>query len=244
MTTLNAAGDENAYWYSTEEIAAKIADRVPHADLDGFPLNERLRIGKAVAPLFQELLPAAPAGDGGLREALEKHRFCSHHRRVQGCPYCDCDEEVKRILAAHPAAPAVPLPDNGDAFARGAAAEHAAGHLGIPLEGCAECRTARPAVPLPVDRPVLDREAARKAIYTSLFGKAEGTYDNIEIAIDAVMELARPMPTREQLAICLHSFDGFAIETAEQWSDCNPERQGAFLYQAAAVLALLNGSES
>ena len=42
--------------YSLEEIAAKIADRVPHADADGFSLSERLRIGKAVAPLFLDLL--------------------------------------------------------------------------------------------------------------------------------------------------------------------------------------------
>lgn len=42
--------------YSREEIAAKIADRVPHADVDGFTLSERLRIGAAVAPLFMDLL--------------------------------------------------------------------------------------------------------------------------------------------------------------------------------------------
>lgn len=50
-----AAGD-----YSQEEIAAKIADRVPHADMDGFTLSERLRIGKAVAPLFAELVGTRP----------------------------------------------------------------------------------------------------------------------------------------------------------------------------------------
>ena len=42
--------------YSQEEIAAKIADRVPHTDLDGFSLSERLRIGKAVAPLVMSLI--------------------------------------------------------------------------------------------------------------------------------------------------------------------------------------------
>lgn len=42
--------------HSVEEIAARIADCVPHADLDGFSLSERLWIGKAVAPLFQDLM--------------------------------------------------------------------------------------------------------------------------------------------------------------------------------------------
>jgi hypothetical protein len=71
--------------YSQEEIASKIADRVPHADLDGFTLSERLRIGKAVAPLFAELLGPRPMPTREqIAEAMHDHMMESHGWR-QGC---------------------------------------------------------------------------------------------------------------------------------------------------------------
>jgi hypothetical protein len=90
--------------------------------------------------------------------------------------------------------------------------------------------------------PLLDREAVRRIFVDAINAYVLGGVPTYYAHVDAVMELARPMPTREALGILLHSFDGFAIETGEQWSECNEDRQGAFLYQAATVLALLNGA--
>jgi len=71
--------DREARHYSTDEIAARIADRVPHADLDGFTLSERLRIGKAVAPLFQELLSEVPSDQPCLGDGVCTNPKCPVH---------------------------------------------------------------------------------------------------------------------------------------------------------------------
>lgn len=138
------AGDDNAYHYSSEEIAAKVADRVPHADMDGFTLSERLRIGKAVAPLFREMLPpVAPAGDGGLRDASAEPKLSNpdglREALEQACKIAEVRGRLKvpvtglrALLAAHPAAHAVPT-------------------------DTAESTASTSAVPQPVDREALEK---------------------------------------------------------------------------------------
>jgi hypothetical protein len=149
--------------YSQEEIAAKVADRVPHADMDGFTLSERLRIGKAVAPLFSELLGPRPLLD---REAV--------FRRLHEASMCACNGTV----------------------------EWAA-----------------------------DSEPHRKHI------------ERYNQLTDAVVEMARPMPTREQLFQYLHEVTGCICDLTEDSDWARGHRQ-VWYERTDKLLALLNGTEA
>lgn len=88
-------------------------------------------------------------------------------------------------------------------------------------------------------RPLLDREAVHQAIADNVWP----TVDGVEIieAVPAVMELARPMPTREQIAQVLHDQN-----QVHAWDTnrCDDACGIAYYQRADAVLALLNGTES
>jgi hypothetical protein len=97
-------------------------------------------------------------------------------------------------------------------------------------------------------RPLLDREAVENAIAEAsnpdeadliLGRKYVGGW--ADAFADAVMKLARPMPTREQIAISTHE-----RTEVHGWlsGDCSGSCQDHHLGNADAVLALLNGTES
>lgn len=151
----------------------------------------------------------------GLREALAK--LADEYANELGTVSYQwlSQKTLKPLLAAHPAAPAVP----------------------------------QPAGQGPTQAEVLAAIDGERGYMDNWAGRARN--DALSDARDAVEKLyehasltAVPQPVdREALAICLHSFDGYAIETGEQWSECNQDRKGAFLYQADAVLAVLAGGE-
>lgn len=90
-------------------------------------------------------------------------------------------------------------------------------------------------------RPLLDREAVRQLLQAA-DGDLAGYPDRLDRVTDLVLELSRPMPTREQIAEALH----------DHWTSEHSWRQGCrdevciaiFTDRADAVLALLNGAES
>jgi hypothetical protein len=85
--------------------------------------------------------------------------------------------------------------------------------------------------------PLLDPETVQKAVrkvVLNAFGTYSGTASEIA---DAVMELARPMPTRERIAEALSN--ATRDLDYKQW-----ETPHGMLPFADAVLALLNGAES
>jgi hypothetical protein len=101
-------------------------------------------------------------------------------------------------------------------------------------------------------RPLLDREAvAARLLYEEGSEWAEGTDRHYELA-DAVMELARPMPTQEQVEAALEEHGVLLFDPQPQcrcghvydklhlggvsWKDQS-------LHRADAVLALLSGAE-
>lgn len=100
------------------------------------------------------------------------------------------------------------------------------------------------------ERPLLDRGALVKAIadefndypeglsfLTALDGGILPTSQVAALAAGAVMPLARPLPTREQVAAALHN----SQMIHKRGDDCPPACD-TFLRPADAVLALLNGS--
>lgn len=87
--------------------------------------------------------------------------------------------------------------------------------------------------PQPVDRPLLDRKAvADRLLYEEGSEWADGTDRHYELA-DAVMELARPMPTREQLEKAMTEELEFSLGRGLA--------EPAAKIAAGAVLALLGG---
>lgn len=93
---------------------------------------------------------------------------------------------------------------------------------------------------LDAPRPLLDRDAVKSLIgqaQTASWGSGQSTND----FVDAVMELARPMPTREQIAQVLHDQN-----QVHAWDTnrCDDACGIAYYQRADAVLALLNGAES
>lgn len=95
-------------------------------------------------------------------------------------------------------------------------------------------------------RPLLDREAVLEQIWRSLAGSGLTGIFRDELAeaqADAVMELARPMPTREQIDQALAGKP--IVRSADKPSDwrggLSPNEIGDI---TTIVLALLNGTES
>lgn len=88
-------------------------------------------------------------------------------------------------------------------------------------------------------RPLLDREAVRERIWRSLAGSGLTGIFRDELAeaqADAVMEMARPTPTREELLFALTKWG------AGGWKYADAEGYRERL--ADSLAALLNGTES
>lgn len=95
-----------------------------------------------------------------------------------------------------------------------------------------------------MSKPLLDREAVQDSISSKTFTMM-GDGDpvcGVMAATDAVMELARPMPTREKIASVLREHAWIASE--HRCSCGDEEIEFVSHHQAEAVLALLNGEAS
>lgn len=90
------------------------------------------------------------------------------------------------------------------------------------------------AAPLLGPRPLLDEKAVARAI-TNATGHAS-------VAITGVMELARPMPTREEISSAL--MDSGVAQYVRHEAPGHTWVEGYAQVLADAVLALLNGAES
>lgn len=170
----------------------------------------------------------------GLREALEK--------RLPGLPVLGYENgyptqalpkaELLSLLAAHPADPATDertVPED---------CNHVCEHL--YESECANqprpCRTREEldAAIGAIDRPLLDGDAVRLRLQT-----AKGHRWNEEQTVNALLELARPMPSLDELAATIHR----ATCLTSPRRLC-PGPNDADRHQAAAVLTLLNGDQS
>lgn len=88
--------------------------------------------------------------------------------------------------------------------------------------------------------PLLDREAIDRRLET-----AKGHGWSIETTVDAVMELARAMPTREQISAALSAeVRGWPDDAGLPHHPDDAKSVLTFRRLADAVLALLNGGES
>lgn len=115
------------------------------------------------------------------------------------------------------------------------AAERAYGAFGAGMVDALEA-----AAPLLGARPLLDRAAVGQALRSNLTVNEynEPSATGTTAAVDAVMELARPMPTREQI-------DALLLEWRVR-PPGQPTQQEAINYRRKmrnAVLALINGSK-
>lgn len=101
--------------------------------------------------------------------------------------------------------------------------------------------------PLLAPQPLLNREAVKQALLAVWRREAEAeTVDSPEGhcdgLADAVMVVARPMPTREQIIEAMARAEGRTIKWhSEQWRHLAEE---VFGWRADAVLALINGTEA
>lgn len=93
-------------------------------------------------------------------------------------------------------------------------------------------------VPLLAPQSVVDREALSLRLQA-----ARGHRWDHETTVDAVMELARPMPTQKQIARAQYDQDvADGNQTPNPWGIAGDIIQGAYLHSADAVLALINGT--
>lgn len=164
--------------------------------------------------------------DQSLREALEKliqkYRGWTSHQAIA--------DKLERILAAHPAEPA-PVPDLAAAL-RATVDEAKARRLGVESQ-------------------MLNREAVFRLLHEQGCGcdlAAEprtveyqhwlpGHRAQYETRADAVLALAVPVPTREQIAEAIHT-----SRCPLSWRECGGSHHDDCRMAADAVLALLNGS--
>lgn len=173
-----------------------------------------------------------------IARALDEHPV----EPAAACP-CLQDEsgiEVKPGCPEHDPRPAPVQVEITDAAVGAARTAYSKACRDIPSDGPARFRAAlEAAAPLLGPRPLLDRETVRERIWRSLAGTGLGGIFRDELAeaqADAVMELARPMPTEAGIVGVLHRSireGGFAEEPADRR-----------LRQARALLALLNGAGS
>lgn len=188
-----------------------------------------------------------------LREALENCLGTLPVMSENGYPVQALPKsELLDLLAMHPAEP-VTVPADGlrcstDAHeAHGVVARHGAYWCeGVLAEISSEAAEADPETGF--TRPLLDREAAATAIVasavsTSDLGGAHFVTGTANDFADAVMELARPMPTQRQIEQAIDASDllgcgccggGYDYDKYESRSEA----------LAALVLAMLNGAES
>lgn len=169
-----------------------------------------------------------------LRDALEQKLATTDGWAVS-------NEFLLGLLAAHPAEPAPVVTDEAVEAAYQAYSDDTSVSIHDGLRNALEA-----AAPLLGPRPLLDRETMLRAIVAA--SEPEGS-DNImgreyvenyaDVFADAVLKLARPMPTREQI-------DPFLQEWRVR-PPGQPTQQEAINYRRKmrnALLALLNGAES
>lgn len=155
---------------------------------------------------------------------------------------------ISAFVAKQPAPARVEITDE--------AAMAAARVLGGPNPPAMHVEAAREALeaalPLLGPRPLLDREAVRtELIQFGIDLKMEdlhpevGASEMVDRRVDAVLRLARPMPTREEIARAQYNQDvAESRQVPNDWDNAGDIVRGAYLNAADAVLALLNGSES
>lgn len=180
--------------------------------------------------------------DQSLRAALEQKLATTDGWTVS-------NEFLLGLLAAHPAEPAQVVSDeaassHGPAV-RAIASEFMARYKGTPDPDEFALNAAQAgllaALPLLGPRPLLDREAALQAIVAA--SEPEGS-DNImgreyvenyaDVFADAVLKLARPMPTRDQVEAAVRKTIFAYFGTYERPVELITDD----------VTALLNGAES
>lgn len=97
------------------------------------------------------------------------------------------------------------------------------------------------AAPLLGPRPLLDWEAVKRVINEA---RALPATHSSRPSIEAVLELARPMPTREQIAGVLADHDADSvIDCTCGWRD-DQNDEDLLHHQADGVLALLTGGQT
>lgn len=175
----------------------------------------------------------------GLRAALEKlARECEVEAGIGGTlSYRSLSEDLARLLAAHPAEPALVVTEEAVKKAANVYWE-TEGNRAVCMRAALEA-----AAPLLGLRPLLDREALTEEIFRAT--PMQVSRNSSRDAADIALRLARPMLTREQIAKALHEHD-----MADVWDDegCNDTLGGvhtsckdSYLASAGAVLALING---
>lgn len=107
------------------------------------------------------------------------------------------------------------------------------------------------AAPLLGPQPLLDREEIVAAVHRASHNGhpciTSGVCPRLKNAgayADSVMEMARPMPTREQIAAAMWDAEQLDYNRPRSWSEAHPSQATVILGRADAVLALLNGTES
>lgn len=199
----------------------------------------------------------------GLRDALQKLAREAGERKhgtedvghgsefEPGCPRCWADE-IGGLLAAHPEPDRHP----SDAAVEAAAQQYWQAGVDANTGGSGSKRdwmraALEAAYRVDVPRPLLDRdELGRVLIHFGADVRAEANEPAVMFGevVDAVMKLARPMPTREQIELLLLAHirdwheDGSVTCKACGYVDDKP--YGWPRHQADVVLALLNGTES
>jgi len=189
--------------------------------------------------------------DQSLRDALEKRLSTlpvmayGNGYMVEALPKA----ELLGMLAAHPAEPAPVVTDEAVEAAASVVAEAASRHwesysdeVRASLAHTWEARAREAleaAAPLLGPRPLLDREAVAKRLAGIIHDRQDQMIDghiedDADALADAVMELARPMPTREQIEAVVRKtiFAHFGTFT------------GAVTAITDDLVALLNGAES
>jgi hypothetical protein len=147
--------------------------------------------------------------------------------------------QLAGLLAAHPAAPAPVVTDDAVIRAHDVLQERWGPVSAVPILH-SDIRTMLEAVaPLFGPRPLLDEAEVSSCIgeaavqFARSSGSADACHDAVKPAVDAVMEMARPMPTREQIAEAMREACSVDSGRVVTWEDA-----------ADAVLALVNGAES
>jgi hypothetical protein len=119
-------------------------------------------------------------------------------------------------------------------------------HLGITMTEAesAACAALEAAYRVDVPKPLLDRNAVSRDLTEVVDRSMETGALPLSELVDAMMELARPMPTREQIAEAVYLSESAANAHRPAWSAAAPGVRALFYDIADSVLALLNGAES
>jgi hypothetical protein len=159
----------------------------------------------------------------------------------------DAAAKIRAVLAAHPVEPAPVVTDEAVQDLHAGVVTQFRRHGQYAL---ADARAAlETAAPLLGPRPLLDQQALAKAINDVAVSTGLAKYfksgtaadpSDVEEFVFAVTEVARPMPTREQIAEVITA----RTLVEDELFGLTPGTVEHSRALAAAVLALLNGAES